>query len=138
MNAIHIINFFLQEAEESIRFYKNIQETDEHQMDTFKQEFDRIKSAMIDDESDMNHMSTLHFADFKTKYARKSLVIGMILILMNACYSIEDIGLESLWPFRRIPLREEWSRLIVAIVAVLGANIGMQLVDRVGRRVSET
>lgn len=108
-------------------------------MERLKQEFDRVKHVATDGDLEANQMNPLQWADFKTKHARRVFAIGIVLVVLNICNSNTHLALHSAVALTRYPINMQidggiW---IVSIVALLGSYVGLQLVDRVGRKVQQ-
>ena len=129
---------FAQEAEESIRFYKNIRKTDEHQLETLKKELDRVKNAATDDDLEANQMRPLQWADFKTKHARTALSFGLFFAVLHEFSGGRLMTSPAVFVWYRspawMPMPIPWEVLIVSGVALLGSYLAMHLVDRIGRK----
>lgn len=106
-------------------------------MEIFKKEFDRVKNAAADGDLEANQMNPLQWADFKTKHAQKAFIIGMVLMILNVCVGNEFITMQSALTLVQssMSFSMESGKFIGSIAAFLGALAGVQLVDRVGRRV---
>ena len=128
------------EAEESIRFYKNIRKTDEHQLETLKQELDRVKYVAADGDLDANQMRPLQWADFNANRAGKALMFGFVLIVLNVSSNNPYITVKHSQVLTKFPmnLSEVVSKLIISTAVVLGTIVAIQLVDRIGRKVKSS
>lgn len=129
---------FLQKAEESICFYKNICKTDAYQLEALE-ELAKIKDAAADGEIEANHVGPLQWADFKTKHARKALQIGTVLVLLNTCSGVTFVIYYSTMAFYRAGLdgTNETSTLCVYSTMLVAKLAAMQTVDHIGRKVNE-
>lgn len=74
--------FFNQAAENSIRFYKNLRRRNEnpHLVDT---EINKLRDALNGTKTDKNNENSLKWTDFTARPARKALLIGIVLIIIN-------------------------------------------------------
>lgn len=127
------IIFNLQRMENSVRFYKNIRKTDENQLELLEQELSNVKNAAVDDVVEPIPPNSFQWADFKTKHARKALVIGMVLMVLNACNGVAFITSYSL-PVFGMHMRPSWAMFIARCMSLLGACVTI-LLDRVGQKV---
>lgn len=107
-------------------------------MEIFKKEFDRVKDAATFGDLEANSTIPFQWAEFTTKHARKALIIGMVLMIMNVCVYNDYIIIHSKWSLSQSSMEfsRGMSELIGLVVTFLGACAGVQLVDRLGRKVT--
>lgn len=77
--------FCLQKAEKSVRFYKNISESNGDNNKVLDIEIDKLKAILADARRQSvvtSHDTSLKWSDFKTKAARKAMVIGIVLVII--------------------------------------------------------
>lgn len=133
---------FSQKAEESVRFYKNIPKTDAYQLEALE-ELAKMKKVVNSDDLEANQMFSLRWADFKTEHARKALRIGIVLVLLNTCNGSLYIVYHSTMTFDMAGLRDlslgisKVSMLSVFSIIFVAKLTAMQMVDHIGRKVSE-
>lgn len=114
-----------------------MRKTDANHAETLKTEFDRIKNAAADGDLEANQMNPLRWADFKTKHARKVLAIVMVLGILNVCSSNAKMAVQTALALNPYPMHISFDggRWIVSTVALLGAYVCIQTIDRIGRKV---
>lgn len=133
---------FIQKAEESICFYKNICTTDTNQLEALE-ELAKLKKLAADGEIEANHMSPLRWADFQTEHARKALIIGTALVLLNTCSGVLFILFHSTMTFYRAGLNDlpldtsNISMLSIYSATFVAKLAAMQTVDHIGRKVNK-
>lgn len=106
-------------------------------METFKREFDRVKTAATFGDLEANAVNSFQWDDFKTKHARKAFAIGIVLVILNACVSNEFTARHFAIAVVGYTDGLEMGKFIGSIIALAGACAGMQLVDRIGRKVKQ-
>lgn len=108
-------------------------------MKRLKQELDTVKNVAAESDLEANQINRLQWADFKTKYARRALAIGIVLVLLNVCISNAKLTLHtalSISSARYLArILYNGGRWIVSIVALLGTCTAFQSVDVIGRKV---
>lgn len=72
---------YLQAAEKSIRFYKNIRESDSNKL--LDSEIDKLKAIVADAQHNQTKVESMEFSDFVTKPARRAIIIGIVLISLS-------------------------------------------------------
>lgn len=98
----------------------------------------KLRITLADIHSERTEEKTLHWSDFNTKIARKTLLIGIVLTANN-----QFSGLPALLSYSAFIFKESGSNLspnestiIIGAVLVIGSIFATYLADSVGRKVN--
>lgn len=129
-------SFSMQEAKKSIQYYSSLSSSSS---DAVQIELTRLKS-ICNDVSSKHESNSLSWSDFKTVEARRSLAIGLVLVVLN-----QLSGLFAVLTYSDDIIREAGvnvspaiSGITISILLTVGAYIPTVLSDRVGRKVCTT
>lgn len=122
-------------AENSIRFYKNLQKTDEHQI-FVELEFHKIQTTLAKDQIESQNRTSIALSDFMKKPAPKALMLGVVLIVLNTYNGNITLSnyTKHIFDETGSNLSTDLSAIVVAIIQIVGVFAATQLVDRLGRR----
>lgn len=133
------MNFFSQEAENSLRFYQNIQNTEEDRQ-LLDLEMNKLRVTLADVDSESGKDQSLKWTDFTTKVAQKALLIGVVMVSMNQLTGVVAMLSYTATIFEEAgsSIPPNMSAIIIGIIQVIGNCIATYLVDRSGRKVALT
>lgn len=128
------MSLLLQEAEKSMRFYKNIQKTE---TDRVLLEFEMNKTKCIVDENRNQHGKSLRWMHFTSKIVRKAFAIGIVLVVLSTCTGAATMKPYATLVFQTIGshFSPNVSTIIIGFVNLIGVFVAVVLVDRLGRKV---
>lgn len=135
-----LLLFFGKNAENSIRFYRNLGKTDDNQnlLDT---EIAKMKSILANSDQTMknNNWRTIEWSNFTTKPALKAILIGLVLVILNTSNGVIPIMTYITYLFKDIGsnLSANESGIIASAIQLISVGIATQLVDRLGRKVNK-
>lgn len=129
------MNFFLQEAHRSLRFYRNLSDS-ENDCATLQQVMSTLKTV-IGSQSAKTEKNTLNWSELLKNPTRKAFIIGIVLALLcrwcgcvtmisHAGYIFKEAG-SSMAP--------NTAAIVVAALQLIGSYMATILVDRAGRKV---
>lgn len=127
----------LTAAEKSIRFYQNLNDSEQH-TDLVRLEMTRLHN-MIDNSIEKSTMS-LKRSDFNTKEARNAFTIGMVLILLNKfCGGYAMLSYSaSVFKEAGSGMTPNKASIIVGAIQLIGSYVATSLVDHAGRKVKKS
>lgn len=136
----NVCNFFfasfLQQAEDSIRFYQNLSEgyKDDKQV---KIEINRLTNKIHHDEEESKR-KTFRFSDLMTMPVRRAFTIGLVLMVLN-----ELSGCSAMLNYTATIFQEAGSNLdpnmsaiVIGAIQLFGSITATNLCDRAGRKAS--
>lgn len=103
-----------------------------------QQEISKLKNvfgSIIDENS--TKKNPLKMSDFKSKAARKALIIGVMLAALNqfcGCFAMLNYT-ASIFKESGSNLEPNMSAIVVGAIQLLGSYVATNLVDRAGRKV---
>lgn len=126
---------FLQEAENSLRFYQNIRPTDDPKR--LELEINKLKTTLADVQPESGNERSFNWSDFTTKIAQKAIIIGVVLVVMNQFTGVVAMLSYTAYIFEEAgsSLSPNMSALVIGVIQVVGNVIATILVDRSGRKV---
>lgn len=132
-----IFLFCSQDAEKSVRFYKNLQDSNGDIYKVLNLEIDILKTIVSDTRRQSIHKNSasLKWADFTTKAARKAMIIGFVAVIICTLNGVTTYYTAEIFEETGSTLSSNMSAIVTGIVPVLAVAISMSLVDRVGRKV---
>lgn len=107
-------------AEKSIRFYKNLRPTDEHQI-LLELEINKIQTTLANNQIENQNKASIVWSDFMTKPAPKAILIGVILIVLNTYNGNTTLSSYTKHIFGTVTgsnVSTDLSAIIVAIIQV--------------------
>lgn len=128
----------LQEAERSIRFYKNVCENHENCNRIVQQEIKKLKTIIDHGQATNNERASLKFSDFTTKIARKAIIIGLVLIGVskwNGTYALSAYTANIFKEMGSTLIPPEMSAIVTEVVQLIATCITAATIDRFGRKV---
>lgn len=130
------ISFLLQEAEESIRFYRQLDRHSKTEMEILQVEMNKLESLLAKMKCTSSE-SKLRVADFMTPAARKAMLISLMLAATNqlcGCFTMISYT-ATIFRESGSTLTPNRSAIVVGCIQVCGAYASSVLVDRAGRKV---
>lgn len=139
MQLVTLIVFFfsLQDAENSIRFYKNIDKTHENCDKIIQQEIRKLRTTIADDQNANDIKASVKWSDFTTKIARKALILGIVLVMLyiwNGVYGLSGY-IATIFQQTGSTLSPNMSAIVLGVCQIVGFCIAAATVDRCGRKV---
>lgn len=125
----------LKLAEKSIRFYKNLRKTAQHQI-VLEFEIKKIQAALADNEIQNQNKASVTWSDFTTKTSCKAILIGVVLIILftyNGNITLSNYT-KQIFDETGSNLSTDVSSICVAVIQLIGVFAATQLVDRLGRK----
>lgn len=119
----------------SIRFYKNLLESEEdHKMIAF--EIRKLQDT-IDTQKENCDNNSISWSDLTSGAGRKSLIIGIVLVMLCVCNGVFAISIYSASIFQETGsnLSPNMSTIVLGIIQCVASCVTMHLVDRSGRKV---
>lgn len=128
-------SFLLKLAEKSIRFYKNLRKTDEHQI-IVDLEINKVQTILANNQIESQNKTSIKWSDFTTKTSSKAILIGVVLIILNTYNGNITLSNYTKYVFDETGsnLSTDISSIIVAVIQIVGVFAATQLVDRLGRK----
>lgn len=122
-------------AEKSIRFYKNLRKTDEHQI-LLDFEINKIQTTLVNNQIENQNKTSMTWSDFTTKPAPKAIMIGVVLIVLNTYNGNVTLSNYTKYIFDETgsTLSTDLSAIVTAVIQLVGVFAATQLVDRLGRK----
>lgn len=132
-----LIYYYSQEAEKSIRFYRNIRGNNVD-CALIQSEIDKLKCIVGDMETRNSKENSMKWSDIITNPGRKSMIIGIFLATLNhfsgsfALISYTATIFENTGSF----MSSNDSALVIGIIQFIGTVSVPFLVERTGRKVN--
>lgn len=125
----------LQEAERSLRFYRNLSGS-ESDCATLQQEMSKLK-MVIGSQSAKTENNSLNWSDLLKNPTRKAFIIGIVLALLSRCCGCVAMISYAGYIFQEAgsSMKPNTSAIIVAVLQLIGSYTATYLVDRAGRKV---
>lgn len=128
----------MQEAEESIRFYRNLHRNSRDN-EILQQEMIKLRNSLNTSNNDENNDESISFnwSDLVRNPGRKAFIIGIVLSLVNqlcGCFAILNYT-ANIFEESGSNLSPNTSAIVVGVIQLLGSYVATILVDRAGRKV---
>lgn len=125
-----------EEAEQSLRFYRNVRPSTSDETEPFKSELEKLRlSNQTLRKSHEN--TTVTWSDLTSVSARKAITIGVVLVWLNqfcGCFAMLNYT-ANIFAESGSNLSPNMSAIIVGIIQLFGAYMSTFLVDRAGRKI---
>lgn len=128
--------FFAQEAEKSIRFYKNMRET-ERDRKLLDIEISKLKETLNDIRTESSDKHSFNWTDVTTGTGRKAIIIGIVLVMLCVSNGVFAMSIYAANIFQETGsnLSPNMSAIVLGIIQLIASCITTHLVDRSGRKV---
>lgn len=128
--------FCFQEAMRSIRFYKNLRESNDDDNKVLHLEIDKIRLILADArrQSIVTSDSSLKWTDFTTKAGRKAIVIGVVLVILCTLNGVFTYYTAEIFVKTGSNMEPNVAAIITGAVPVIAVVFAMGFVDRIGRK----
>lgn len=128
--------FCLQEAEKSIRFYKNLRESNDDHNKLLYLEIDKLRMILADArrQSIVSSDKSLKITDFTTKAGRKAIMIGTVLVILCTLNGVTTYYTAEIFEATGSSMPSNMSAIVTGVVPVIAVAIAMILIDRAGRK----
>lgn len=128
--------FFLQEAENSIRFYQHLNDGNEDAK-LLQIEMNKLEYAINGASIEKSMKNSLKLSELRTKQVQRAVMIGIVLTILR-----EFSGCSSMLAYTATIFEDAGSKLppnvpaiILTVIQAVGSCFAMSLVDRTGRKV---
>lgn len=128
-----MFSFAFQQAENSLRFYRNCRSGDKEQEDSLKDEFEKFKAIATHNETD----DKLRMSEFVTPTALRAMLISPFLMAVSQFSGSFAISNYAVTIFKQTgsTMDPNVSSIVMAVIQVFGTYSASQLMDKVGRKV---
>lgn len=134
------MNKFSQEAEDSLRFYQGIRGENVNQ-EHLQSEMSKLKDAFNSSKkTEELEYNSLKWSDLTTKEAKKSLLIGLVLAVLNqfcGCFALINYTAKIFEESGSSTSPNE-SAIFIGLIQLIGSYVPIVLADRAGRKVKST
>lgn len=103
-----------------------------------EEEIVKMRSILLNANTENSGRKSLHWTDFTTKRARKSILIGVVFGILSMCNGVVAMSnyITLIFQDTGSNLSPNMSSIFVHAIQVVAIFIGTLLVDRAGRKVS--